>query len=155
MRRQKITFPWQHRLRKIKLYTFEHPTNLAELRRKVETEIDKFYLSFLELSFKNLKPKWEKSWNSILAIGPFLERKKRYSTIPFILIIKKGKIYNHLLKLSEILAIPYLEFGIMPAIYIFSTEMVETYRSEKNINWLRTEAVSIKFSNNFQRNAYT
>jgi len=121
----------------------------------VETESDKFYLSFLELSFKNLKPKWEKSWNSILAIGPFLERKKRYSTIPFILIIKKGKIYNHLLKLSESLAIPYLELGIMPAIYIFSTEMVETYRREKNINWLRTEAVSIKFSNNFQRNAYT
>ena len=145
MEKRKIIFPWRHRLRKV---NFKHPRTLKDLQDQVKTKNDDLYASFLRLSHERLKAEWNDYWDSIYAVGPFLKKRNPYFTIPFVVILKeKAKVYDHLLELSERLATPYLEFGIMPFPYTISIKAVDFYQEENYIDLLRTEEVSIKFYN--------
>ena len=82
----------------------------------------------------------------VLAVGPFLSRRRIYPTVPFIIVADYRQPYRHLLKMSEILADVYQEFLILPDLHMISSKVAEELNEHQNIYWNRTKMVSVRWS---------
>lgn len=140
-----LIYPWYHRIRHVDLKKIKHPTSLLNFQELSYTEkYDSRYFKYLTLSNKKLSTKWLNSWESIFAVGPFIEKKRKYNKIPFIVFITNESIYSQLVVLSRRLELPYYEFGIMPDLYIYPSKLHKYFTMKKDKLWLKTEAVSIR-----------
>ena len=137
--------PWRSRLPRGKF--IEHPTTIDDFRQWPQLDESSYtYLSYLSMCDKQLKGTWIDAWESVFAVGPFLGRRRVYSSIPFVIVANYRRPYRHLLRLSEILADVYLEFGILPDLHILPIKVVTQLDEFQNIQWTKTKMVSIRWA---------
>jgi hypothetical protein len=136
--------PWESRLPRLKAASIKHPTSLSEFKKWPKlNDVARRHLMYLELCEEQLKSKWLGSWREVFATGPFLNREKGYASIPFIIVANYRRPFRHILKLSQILADAYLEFGILPDVHLLSTKTVQILNQTGNLQWIKTRKVSI------------
>ncbi len=146
---QYFDFPWSYRFKEIGKLKLGHPKNISQFRDwKIKGKLDKDYLAFLEVSNDFLLSKWIKAWDSFFVVGPFINRERRYDKIPFIAIINEGNIYSHLLVLSKRLSGVYLQFGIMPDLFILTSGQLNLFKEKEDRRWLSTEDIAIELKRN-------
>jgi hypothetical protein len=138
-------FPWQNRLpREIHI---EHPTSLDAFGDWPQLDkTARIHLNYLEHCGDQLVQNWMDPWRDIYAVGPFLDRRRRYSAIPFVAIINCRRPYRHLLTLSHALSAPYLEFGILPDIFLLPMRAGKMLDEAQDVGWEKTRKVSVHWS---------
>ena len=133
--------PWKSRLPK--KFT-KHPVSLIALQDWPDLKkADYVHIEYLmRCSF--LTERYRLScWEDVLAIGPFINRSRVFSTIPFVIITYYRKPYRHILTISKAFAEVYLEFGILPTIFLLRPDEVSSLEKKEDRDWLMTRQVSI------------
>jgi hypothetical protein len=131
-------------LARIHVDTIEHPTTLEQFKNWGQlTQAEHHHLAFLEYSNQRLEGKWLDPWKEVLAVGPFINRKKQYASVPFIIVANYRWPYRHFLRMSQLLVDTYIEFEILPDVHLLSVKGWEMLIESQNLQWLRTEKVSI------------
>lgn len=135
-------FPWYSRMRRIK--GIDHPDSIESLRNWPHlSRTDQVHGAYLEFCDKSLQGGWSSEWKQILAVGPFVKRKRMYGSIPFVIIADYDYPYKHLLNISEVLADAFLEFAILPDLHIFTDDFAEYMEKTDNREWKNTQRISI------------
>ena len=145
MDRKVVPFPWRSRLPRERFV--EHPTSIEAF--KDWPQLDKtawIHLHYLEWCEKQIIDNWLDPWQDVYAVGPFLERRRRHTTIPFVAVVNYRRPYRHLLALSRALAEPFLEFGILPDIHLLSMRARRILDEIENTDWEKTKMISIHWS---------
>ena len=78
--------PWQWRL-PVRQHATEHPHTLEEFAARDHLDpIDRDHFLYLQAISAALQGKWLDTWQQILAVGPFLGLKRRYKSVPIVVI---------------------------------------------------------------------
>ncbi len=137
--------PWQSRLPRERFV--EHPKSVDDFKDWPQLDrVAQDHLRYLEWCGKQLRQNWLEPWMDIFAVGPFLKRSRLYRTIPFVAVVNYRRPYRHILALSQALAEPYLEFGILPDIHLLSIQAQAMLDETENIHWEKTKMVSVHWS---------
>jgi len=143
---EKISFPWRFRLRRL---PDEHPVSIPQFEKWQELDESAYvHREYLKLCDGNLVQGWIESWASVYAVGPFIGRRRPYNSIPFILVVNYRQPYRHIVRLSEMLADAYLEFSILPDIYVLAPRVVQGLDQVQNQQWFRTKQYSLMWNYN-------
>lgn len=140
------SLPWSNRLRReAGAFTneqrfFDSFVEGAQLRNRAE----RAHVSFLRHARDAVTTTWNPLWDECFAIGPFLGRRRRYTTIPVILVARMRRQYWHLLALSKALAPVHLSTGILPDIHLLSSHLREELDAAENRDWQKTQRAAIQ-----------
>lgn len=142
--------PWKERLPKRN--NIEHPQSVNSFENwpisKNDDNAHK-YLDYLKLCDEQVKRKWDDAWTNVLAVGPFLNRKNFYPVVPFVLVANYRRPYKHLLRLSEVLAYAYIEFGIFPDVHLVLSKLADGLDEIEHQDWYKTKLISINWSEDY------
>lgn len=134
--------PWYPRLSRY--HEIGHPSSIAEFGDWPDLDdLARFHLRFLEMCEVSLRSKWLDPWKEILAIGPFLYRQKKYNKVSFVVVANYRRPYRHLLRSSQALADPYLEFGVLPDIHLLPARTARDCYEFENRQWMKTTRLSV------------
>ena len=143
----KRDLPWKLRLPKKPV--IDHPDSLDAFRALGRVDrVAQLHLNYLEWCSKLLYKIWIPCWDEMLAVGPFTGRKRKHTIIPIIIVYRYRAPYTHVVALTEALSKPYLEFGILPVIYLLSKQERLLLEKSKAPQWEMTKRVSIHLRKN-------
>jgi hypothetical protein len=135
--------PWYSRVQGQR--DFPHPTSIAEFREWPElTPAAQFHLVYLEVCDRCLRSHWLDQWQEVLAVGPFVHRRQRHESVPFVIVASYRRPYRHLLAASEALADAYREFGILPDLHLLHESAAQLFYETKDGQWMKTVRYSIR-----------
>ena len=138
--------PWRWRL-PTRQRDIEHPHTLEEYAAWPDLDrIDYEHLSYLRAVDEALRGKWLNTWQHILAVGPFLGLKRRYKSVPIVVIAEYEDPEADIEHLSNKLADAYMEYGILPDIHMLPEFVVQRLEQSQNSQWQRTKRVSISLT---------
>lgn len=140
----KTTMPWASRL----THGNErgaHPRTLDEYAAWPQLDrIGRLHLAYLEAIGAALGDVRMGDYKQIFAIGPFIGRKRKYTTIPLLFIATKADLAINLHEISERLADPYLDYTILPDIHLLSETEQQSLERAQDEQWEATVRVSIR-----------
>jgi hypothetical protein len=140
--------PWMPRVLRAESRIRHHPNTLSELFAYPDrTQYDDFYSTLLQYSAEQIQSRWRANWRDVLAVGPFVGRQRRTNAIPFVLLGDIRSVSSNLDYLSDALAHTYVEFGILPDIFVLSENFVRILDDTDNINWTLTTRFSVSLEN--------
>lgn len=126
----------------------EHPKTMLELKQMAEQDkIAIYHHNFLKYCHDELVSHWMNPWKLIYAVGPFLHCRGKRKVIPMIVFANYRRIYRHIYAFSSVLVEPYLEFRIIPDVYVFPIKALSFFEETENKRWMKLKDVSICISN--------
>jgi hypothetical protein len=135
--------PWQWRL-PTRQRDIEHPHTLDEYAAWPDLDrIGYEHLSYLQALAEALRGKWLNTWQQILVVGPFLGLKRRYKSVPIVVVAAYEDPEVDIERLSNKLADAYIEYGILPDIHMLPEFAVQRLEQAQNLQWERTKQVSV------------
>src|SRR5690349_12923583 len=110
--------PWQWRL-PAHQGDLGHPHTLEEFAAMHHLDpIAQEHFAYLQAIDGALRGKWLNTWRQILAVGPFLGLKRRYKSVPLVVVAEYEDPEADIEYLSNELADVYIQFGILPNIHM-------------------------------------
>ena len=140
----KTTMPWASRLALSNEHD-AHPHTLEEFAAWPDLDrIGRLHLAYLEAVSAALRDVQTDDYKQIFAIGPFVGRKRKYTTIPLLFITSKADLSINLYEISERLADPYLDYTILPDIHLLSEAGQQSLERAEDEQWEDTMRASIR-----------
>jgi hypothetical protein len=144
--------PWIGRLFRAEREISSHPNSISSLSAyPMQGQYDQLYKGLMQSSANAIRTRWRKNWRRVLAVGPFVKRNRRLDAIPFVLCGDIRSFGANLDALSKALADTYVEFGILPSVFILNEAYVESLEQHDNRNWNLTSRFSVHIGEPHER----
>lgn len=135
--------PWAQHI-PAKYSNAEHPHTLDEFATWPDLDkVGRYHLAYLRAVSASLRGDLRGVWEQVLAVGPFVGRKRRYTRIPLLIITNGEDVDVDFHDLGEKLADVYIEYKILPDLHLLSATAKKSLEQMHDDQWERTMRVSI------------